>query len=254
MKSLQTLEQIPGTSNIRKTADGRISVFDALKASGAVNPRDAWKRLGQQYPESVVRCDTVKLVRKDGKLNGQPTPVTDAAGWRAILTVLPGIIGNRYRAAANEFITQALKGDVELADSILARQDDPAKLEWVAKRTKARAGAKRIGAALQSAGCSEKVFSRVHDGNNVAITGLTAREIQLERGGKTTRDLMSTNELTYLDVLQVSEVHLIETRELKGDGAVLAAQQEVIADFRPLMDKYLGPRTYPNGGLLAVSV
>ena len=249
---IQDLAAIP--QNIRKTEDGRISVFDALKASGAVNPRVTFKRLKDEYPDSVTGCYAIKLHRVDGKMSAQATPVTNAAGWRAILTVLPGIIGDCYRAAANDLVTQALKGDVELADSILARQDDPAKLEWVAKRTKARAGAKRIGAALQGAGCSEKVFSRVHDGNNVAITGLTAREIQLERGGKTTRDLMSTNELTYLDVLQVSEVHLIETRELKGDGAVLAAQQEVIADFRPLMDKYLGPRTYPSGGALAVPV
>lgn len=245
---IQDLAAIP--QDIRETEDGRRSVFDALKASGAVNPRVTWKRLSAEYPEVVTKCYNLRF---EGK-GQRETPVVSQEGWEAILIVLPNILGKKFRADLLEQRKRAKAGDVELADSILARQDDPAKLEWLAKRTKARAGAKRVGAALQSAGCSEKVFSRVHDGNNVAITGLTAREIQLERGGKTTRDLMNTNELTYLDVLQVSEVHLIETRDLKGDGAVLAAQQEVIADFRPLMDKYLGPRTYPNGGVLAVPV
>ncbi len=65
---------------------------------------------------------------------------------------------------------------------------------------------------------------------------------------------MTTTELSFLDVVQRAEIQLIETRKLHGDGAVLSAQQEVIGDFKPLMDKYLGPRKYPHGGNLQVSI
>ena len=112
---MKIVQQALESVNIRRTEDGRISVFDALKEAGAVNPRETWKRLCSTYPDTVTNCDSVKVRRADGKQGGLPTPVTDAAGWRRILLLLPGVIGKAYRADVNRLVDAWFERPAELA-------------------------------------------------------------------------------------------------------------------------------------------
>ncbi len=91
--------------DLRRTSDGRVSVFDLLISAGAKNPRETFKRLSEAFPHTVTKCDSVKLPRKDGKKGNLATPVTNIEGWQAILMVLPGLLGDKFRVAANELIS-----------------------------------------------------------------------------------------------------------------------------------------------------
>lgn len=68
-------------SEIRVTEDGRYSVYDVIKFCGKKNPRDAWNRITERFPELA---NNVQLHQFKGKGKGQrPTPVAslDIALW-----------------------------------------------------------------------------------------------------------------------------------------------------------------------------
>ena len=55
---------IPELNNakIRKTEDGRFSVYDLIRlAGGQKNPHQPWKRLQETYPELLTKCESEKL-------------------------------------------------------------------------------------------------------------------------------------------------------------------------------------------------
>ena len=104
----------PQGQHIRKTNDGRFSVFDALQAVGASNPRATWERITTTYREVVAKTDNFKFAGRGQR----ETPVTSLEGWRSILTVLPGILGDQYRADANQLVTAFLERPLELATAI----------------------------------------------------------------------------------------------------------------------------------------
>ena len=68
--------------SIRRTEDGKISVYDLISVvSGQKSPREVWRRLTEQYPEVVTKCDNLKF-KGAGQRN---TPVTDKEGALYIL-------------------------------------------------------------------------------------------------------------------------------------------------------------------------
>lgn len=241
-------------NHIRRTNDGRISVFDALKACGARSPRETWKRLSESYPHSVAKCDAIKLARSDGKLQAQPTPVTNAEGWRTILTVLPGVIGNKYRAAANELVTAFLERPAELAAAAIERTSNPDDLKKLEIRARSKRNAIALSGVVLGRGASRKTLARIHDINNVTITGSTSRERQTSTGLKLHRDAMTAAELSAMDLIQTVEAQQIVERDLKGDGAMIGVSLEVTRDAEPFLKKYLGIRKQPSGAMLQAEV
>lgn len=85
-------------SKIRRTTDGRFSVYDLIRiAGGKKNPRDSWKNLCDNHSECVGKIDTVELgIGKAKKL----TPVATVENCLYILGLLPGICGQSYRESA----------------------------------------------------------------------------------------------------------------------------------------------------------
>ena len=60
-------------SKIRKTEDGRFSVYDLIRiVGGKKNPRDTWKSICEQYSECVGKSDAEYL--GEGKAR-KKTPV-----------------------------------------------------------------------------------------------------------------------------------------------------------------------------------
>lgn len=79
--SKKLLTVIPELDNaaIRRTPDGRCSVYDLISvAGGQKNPRQAWERLIERYPEVVPKCDNFKFPGRGQR----QTPVTDREGFR----------------------------------------------------------------------------------------------------------------------------------------------------------------------------
>lgn len=111
--------------NIRQTDDGKYSVYDYLRiCTDYKNPRDCFKRLCDNYPDVVGICDSVKMVRSDGKKGNAKTPVTDERGLLYIHGLLPGVAGAKYRQTSADLVYRRLQNDVTLAEEIIAQTSD----------------------------------------------------------------------------------------------------------------------------------
>ena len=241
---------LPDGAEIRKTADGRMSVYDLLKVAGAKNPRETFKRLEQEYSDVVTGCDNFKFSGQGQR----KTPVTDEAGWRQIKMVLPGVIGASYRAAASDLIEKALSGDIRTAAAIAERNSNPRDLRWLGARALSKSTVLDLNSSIAAAGCSQGIYSKVHDSNNVNITGMTAAEIQAERGVKQTRDGFDEFELGLMIALQATQARQIKEQNAKGDGQVLDIAMTSGNTFAALRRSLVGPHPYPRKGLLTVNV
>ena len=109
-------------AKIRRTDDGRCSVYDLISATGKGNPRDVWKTLVSRHPEVVGKTDNLKFPGSGQR----ETPITDLRGWLYILALLPGAMGKKYREEAAQLVTRYMKGDQSLIDEIKDRQPEAA--------------------------------------------------------------------------------------------------------------------------------
>lgn len=239
---------LPQSAKIRQTADGRISVFDALQVMGAVNPRTMWRRLIEAYPEVVTVCDNLKFSGAGQRL----TPVTNEAGWRRIVSVLPGMMGRKYRAAANELVDRYLSGDAALAADLIERQTDPEQARWLARRAQHKHSSILLNSGLARHGASKRGYRYVHNRLNISVTGMVAQEIQLTRGNPTTKDNFTEQELAIHTTMQFAVVNELDHTAALGDMDCKEIADGVAKDFAPLLKRYFGPRPYPRGGLLQV--
>jgi hypothetical protein len=76
MSKKSTTTIIPELDNaeIRRTPDGRASVYDLISVIGQQkSPREVWKRLSNNYPEVVTKCDSFRFSGR----GQQNTPVTE---------------------------------------------------------------------------------------------------------------------------------------------------------------------------------
>ena len=115
-----TLHEFGG--EIRCTEAGQPSVFDMIRViGGKKSPREAWKRLCEQYPEVVARCDGFKFPGR----GQQVTPVaSDKEAAYYILGLLPGAAGKTYREQAANLFVRYLNADTSLAADIVSRSED----------------------------------------------------------------------------------------------------------------------------------
>lgn len=241
---------LPDAPAIRRTDDGRISVFDALSVVGATSPRSMWQRLVEAYPEVVSFCDNLKFPGAGQRL----TPVTDEAGWRRIVGLLPGMMGRRYRAAANALVDRYLAGDETLAAELIDRQTDPDKARWLARRAQHKHSSILLNGCLARHGASQRGYRYVHNRLNVSVTGMVAQEIQLKRGNPTTKENFTEQELAVHAAMQFALTNELDATHALGDADCVRAVDGVASDFSPILRRYFGARPYPAGGILQVDV
>jgi len=68
---------------VRFTAEGKISVIDAIRAvGGSEHPWTVWKNLKTNHPEILDHCEDYSF-QKQGSV-----PVADSEGWDKICAVL----------------------------------------------------------------------------------------------------------------------------------------------------------------------
>lgn len=110
---------------IRETDEGYYSVYDYISVLiNTTNPTLIFNRMCNQYPELLSICKEYTFTRKNGKKGNQKTPVTDREGLLQIIGLLPGLAGKKYRQNIAEIIERFLRGDVTLAEQILAKTTD----------------------------------------------------------------------------------------------------------------------------------
>lgn len=238
------------TTEVR-SAEGKVSVFDALSALGVKNPRHVWRRLSNDNPELVELATRVNVGRTT-------TPFLDRPGlMQVLMAVQSRYLNGEGRKVLSNFRTwlaqlgdRYLAGDITVAAEIIDRQTDPAATAWVIRRAHHKHSSIILNSALARHGASKRGYSYVHDTLNVAVTGMTARQLQAMRGKAATKDNFSEQELAVHAMMQFATVNAMTENASVGDADCVRDVQAVAQDFSPILNKYFGGRSYPSDGLL----
>jgi hypothetical protein len=178
MTNLMLIVEELDSASIRKTDDGRYSVYDAIVLCGAKNPRATFDRLVAVYPEYAIvlkpddgkipivlkpddgkipivlkpddgkipivlkpddgKIGLFRFSRKDGKPNPHFTPVATKQVILAIIGLLPGKMGKAYREAAANLVVRYIENDVSLVTEQIERMTDIDDLNFVKEVTERR--------------------------------------------------------------------------------------------------------------------
>jgi hypothetical protein len=94
-------------SKIRRTEDGRYSIYDLIRVAGEKkSEREVWKRMCEAHLECVAKCDSEELGTGKAK---KSTPVATVENCLYILGLLPGVCGKTYRETAAGLILVMLR-------------------------------------------------------------------------------------------------------------------------------------------------
>lgn len=249
------MEIIPlkfGQTDVR-SAEGRVSVFDALSALGVKNPRHVWMRLSKDNPELVQLATRVKQGRTT-------TPFMDRPGLMQVLMAVQSRYLNGdgrkilvdFRSWLAQLGDRYLQGDATLAAEIIDQQTDPEQARWLIRRAQHKHSSILLNGALARHFASKRGYRFVHDTLNVAVTGMTARQLQAMRGKPVTKDNFNEQELAVHTLMQYATVNHMDDTSAVGDVDCVRSVQAVTSDFAPLVRKYFGGCQYPVDGLLQV--
>lgn len=196
---------IPELENarIRRTDDGRVSVFDLIAViGGQKNSREPWKRLCKIYTEVVTKCDNLQFPGAGQRL----TPVVTRENALYIIGLLPGTIGKKYREFAANLVIRYLDADISVAEEVVDRNDNPEDLERLETRIKGKRGRRRFTDALQAVGLTDgQSYAVCTNGIYRGGLGETAQGLRKKmklRKRDNVRDHLS---LTELSIITLSE-------------------------------------------------
>jgi hypothetical protein len=183
-------------SKIRRTQDGRYSVYDLIRvAGGKSGERTAFKRLCDQYPECVAKCDAVEL--GEGKAKKQ-TPVATVENCLYILGLLPGICGQAYRETAANIVRRYIKGDADLGALMILRDHNKERQQKALKRVKVTLSNKEINELSQK---HSVPYHKVHDDRNLGLYRKTTKQLRLDGKveNETPLNYLSEKDISYAD-------------------------------------------------------
>ena len=87
MKTTVTLNL--GDRSVQFTPDGKVFIFDAIKAvTNSDHPGAIWKGLQKKYPELAASCNHYAFSE------GESIPVTDSEGWEKIMYKLQNYLSS----------------------------------------------------------------------------------------------------------------------------------------------------------------
>jgi hypothetical protein len=264
MTDLTLIVEELDSASIRKSDDGRYSVYDAIALCGAKNPRATFDRLVAVYPEyaivakpdtlknqsvlkpdtlknqSVLKPDTLKvevvqLPRSNGK--PYPTPVATKQNILAIIGLLPGKMGKAYREAAANLVVRYIENDVSLVTEQIERMTDIDDLNLVKEVTERRID--KVNGILVEAGLRKPSVRRklkaVYEGIKQNHRQLVTRESQMVYVSDFLK--FTDDETTIaLEPLLEMQGHLL----IKAVGSMVSVVSENFEQFRDRRDKEEG--------------
>lgn len=232
----QLLTVIPELDNaaIRRTPDGKCSVYDLIATVGnQKNPRQAWNRLVEQYPEVVPKCDNFKFPGKGQR----KTPVTNREGWAYILGLLPGVVGRKYRESAANLVTRYLDADIKLATDIVDRNDNEQDLQRLEARVRGKITRKRLTGILKSHGVVGSGYAICTNKLYIGLYGTTAKGMRKRKGlpdKANWRDHASVselNEISFSEDLSGKRIVKVDAQGNKECAKVTYDVAKKVADF-----------------------
>jgi hypothetical protein len=118
-------------SKIRKTEDGRFSVYDLIRiVGGKKNPRQNWYDLCGKYLEVVGKTDNFQFIGAGQRL----TPVANVDNCLYIIGLLPGVCGQTYREKAASIVRRYIEGDADLGLEMIYRDHNKERVDRAKKR------------------------------------------------------------------------------------------------------------------------
>lgn len=241
MESIIVLEPIVfEDESMRRTGDGRVSVFDLIKVvGGQQNPKDVWKALCRDFPEVVDFSDYFKFPGKGQR----DTPVVGKEGALIIIGILPGKAGKKYRAEAAKLVLAWYEAPADLAIAAIDRVDNAADAKAVLEKAaekylttyhplfdelKARTGGDRF------------TYINANTLNTKVVLRNTPKGVVADRGGKNARSCLTAAEYGQFMVLQDCQHSALSnaSSDISGGSASLAIIKEVAADFDVFLSKY----------------
>lgn len=198
-------------SKIRRTDDGRFSIYDLIRiAGGKKNPRDAWKVLTEQYAEVVGKSDNYQFTGA-GQRN---TPVANVENCLYILGLLQGVCGQTYREKAANIVRRYIQGDADLGAELIIRDHNKDRQKKALKRVKVTLSNKDINALSHSHGLP---YYKLHDDRNVGLYGMTTKQLRIDG------DVDKETPLNYLSDLDISYADAANGMVIAADNPALMA-------------------------------
>jgi hypothetical protein len=222
---------------VRKTPDNQsVSVLDMIEHLTRVTPENArkqWNRLCGMHLELVTYCHEFSFGP------GRKTPVVDFEHAVQIIMLLPGIKAAKFRQDCARLLASYLQADITLADDIIQRNNNADEIEWIAKRAEGKVKRLALTDTMKEHGVRQpSTYIDVSNKTNRAVTGKTARQIKEERGVKSTRDGMTSDELVFVSAAEALQRGNIINKDAQGDRQVVSAVDEVIAEISPVFEKF----------------
>jgi hypothetical protein len=201
-----------------REVDGLFSVYDIIRViGGQKSERAVWKRISNDYPDIVAKCNSVKFLRKDGKKANLPSPACNRQVALEIIGLLPGQVGKKYREESAKLFCRYVDADITLADDIIQRTTNNVDLKWLQTRIEGKVIRNQFTDELKSRGVTGYGYASNTDAINVALFDLTAKQIKKIRDVKQTRDGLSGIELAALQLAEYKAIDVMQKQNARGN-------------------------------------
>lgn len=178
-------------SKIRRTADGRFSVYDLIRVAGEKKgERKVWERLCERHPEVVAKCHDFQFPGKAQRL----TPVATVENCLYILGLLPGVCGQTYREKAANIVRRYIQGDADLGVELILRDHNNERVERAKKRLLVCDTNKQVADLAIAHGVSP---GSLHNDRYRGLYRRTAKQLREDAGigdRETPLDILSTRD------------------------------------------------------------
>ena len=216
MNTQALLAQIEGAT-IRITEDGKVSVIDVIKEVTGYSGNTASKTLERMKTDSPDISTNLSL-NTFGR--GRPTPVADRKTIVNIMQMLPGIAGDKFRAATAELVLKYLDADINLAADIADRSSEEEQ-KWLEARLRGKSTRNTYTRTLQRHGVHDDGYAKCTDAINVPILGARASVVKKEMGlanSANLRDNLPSMKLTALMFAEDGASNIIEKKDAFGNA------------------------------------
>jgi len=143
-------------------------------------PRKVWKRLTESHPKVVAGCHNLKFPGRGQRETPVARTKEDAY---AILGLLPGAVGDKYRADAAKLFVAYLDNPAGLANSLVDRLSGNEK-EWLEARLNCKRTRSYLSDNLKEAGVHNWGYGLYTNAIYEPVLGADAKTRSLPRSHK----------------------------------------------------------------------
>lgn len=138
----------------------------------------------------------------------------------------------RWQKSAHRLLARMLAGDVRLSAEIAEANPDPQAGRWLHARLENQNARKLLMSTVARHGGSAEVYGQLGSISNASVLGMDSATLRRERGVKSTRDGLNTEELLRLSYLESATASAIEGRGVHGNAAILSIHRSLAAQER----------------------